>query len=126
MKLVTVTVSHTCKGTAYNSASLQAQATEAISSQESVAFGSDYLLVRQVQATVMSVSPFLVHCSSTWAYNLTASYQQALINNIAGKTPQRAKTLLLRARGIQQVIVRTSSVLPQDPDHIHLRMLIDL
>jgi hypothetical protein len=119
---VKVTVAHTCQGVAYDQQELTQKATDVFKARETP--GPHYMLVGAVQASVISVSPFVVQCRGLWAYILTQSYQHDLASAIAGATPAQARAYLLRSGVITQVTVTQD--LPKDSDYIRFQVIIGL
>ena len=121
---VTVTLTSSCHGIAYDRQVLETQATAALKRQEASTPGRPSLLVGRVQTSILRVSPWRVQCEGVWAYALTPAYQHDLASQLAGETPQQAKAALLHTGVIQQVIIPTRSALPQDPDYIRFRVWV--
>ncbi len=116
---LTIKATDTCRGIAYAQDELQQQATAAFTTTRP---GKLYELVGSVHTTVMSVSPFLVRVSGSWAYVFSQDDEQYLATQIAGDTPAQAKAYLLRTGVVSQATV--PQTLPQDPSHIQFVILI--
>jgi len=116
---VTVNASKTCEGIAYSQDELERSATAAFTTTRP---GTNYLLEGDIQINVTSVSPFTVSLRGLWVYHLSQDYEQFLAQQIAGDTPEQARSYLLQTGFITQATVTQN--LPKDPDHIHFLVLV--
>jgi len=116
---VTVNASKTCEGIAYSQDELERSATPAFTTTRP---GTNYLLEGDIQINVTSVSPFTVSLRGLWVYHLSQDYEQFLAQQIAGDTPEQARSYLLQTGFITQATVTQN--LPKDPDHIHFLVLV--
>lgn len=119
---ITLRVTETCKGVAYNNDQLSQQATTLFLQQTSP--GPNYELIGEVKAQLVSMTPVTVSCRGLWAYNPSPDYKQFLAQQIAGDNPQQAKKYLLQTGFLTQALVPEQ--LPRDPAHIHFKVLIGL
>jgi hypothetical protein len=70
-----------------------------------------------------------VSLSGTWVYRFTRSELVRLKALIAGKSRAEAETLLAKAQGVRAASIRVQrldfkDLLPADPAHIHLLVLV--
>lgn len=125
---VTVSVSETCQGIAYNAAQMQNLVCQALNqhTQESQAGG--YQLDRRslhLQITPSSTHPgsIQVQASGILFYHWNGQQQRALAILIAGKSKTQATALLARQPGISTTAIqfngRDTGTLPTDPSRIH-------
>lgn len=121
-KTVIVEVVNNCEAVAYNQTEVTQKATETYITEDNP--GMLYRLVGSVQVRVLSVSPFTVGCSGTWAYLLTQGYQRYHATRFAGDTPEQAKRYLLNTGFIGQVMIAQN--LPKDADYIRFRVFVGL
>ena len=119
-KALTVKATYTCKGIAYNSQELESKAEATFTAQTNP--GVHYELLNMAQPIVTNLTPFTIRVSGTWVYILPQDYEQFLAQQIAGKSPQEAKTYLLRTGFVRRATV--PATLPKDPGHIHFQLLI--
>lgn len=132
---VTVTVSETCSGIAYDNAALHAQAARLLLIKASKTVETHYSLFGDIQVTILAVqltnktnqiAAITVSTSGTWVYQITQSEQQHMKLLIAGKSKQQALHILLSLPGIQRAIIAgiedTGSV-PKDSTHIKIVIL---
>ncbi len=132
---VKVTVSETCSAVAYISQVLEAKATAFLSTQALQQIRTGYSLfgtvqVSVTQATVTNSSKVFVsfHAQGTWVYALSQTAQQQIKNLIAGKSKQKALTLLASLPGMKQASIRFDGFgddtrLPKNPANIHLLLI---
>src|SRR5436305_2984465 len=97
-----VNASKTCEGIAYNQDELERSATAAFTTTRP---GTNYLLEGDIQINVTSVSPLTVSLRGLWVYHLSQDYKQFLAQQIAGDTPEQAKSYLLQTGFITQATV---------------------
>jgi hypothetical protein len=114
-----VAATYTCSAVAYDQSQLQLKATAAFTATQPA---KHYQLIGQVSSQVLTVSPFQVQMSGTRVYLLSGDDEQVLAQQIAGETPQQARTYLLGTGFFTNAIV--PATLPKDPDHIHFATMI--
>ena len=131
-KRVTVTVSETCSGIAYNIHTLYANARQLLTSDTTRNLGASYSLIGDIQVTIVHATittsrqrqaQMLVHITGTWVYQITPVLQQQLQRLIAGKPKQQARATLLHIPGIAgvQIIMKGGNqTLPQDSKAIRI------
>ena len=129
---VTVTVSETCTGIAYDAHSVDANATQMIAGETAKRFGTGYSLLGDIQISVIhatitdqarGIATFAVKIDATSVYHLSQVQKRHIINLIAGKTKQQAQALVLQEPGIAGVVITTSgdaATLPDNPQAITL------
>ena len=115
---VTVHASKTCAAIAYNQEALQQQVTAVFNATRP---GKQYELVEKVQTTVVSVTPFLVHVSGSWAYVFSQDDEQLLAQHIQGETPAQARAYLLKTGLVSRVTITQTQSLP---DFYHIRFVV--
>src|SRR6266567_5155036 len=129
---VTVTVSQTCSGAAYNRDELKAHATQLLTSQALKKLGTGYSLLGDIQvtttkATIQHSTPTLTFSSvGTWVYGLSERAQEQIKALIAGKTKQEALHLLSTVPGIKQATLQWDEniKLPKETTSIHLYIVV--
>ena len=125
---VTVTVSETCTGIAYNGQAFHDLIMSQQEQQASSKLGAHYTLIGSIQTNVEHVTTSTQHItlqinsSSTWTYQFTQAQQQHLASLIAGKSKTEATTLLLHEYGVKSVSIPTDA-LPTTSSNIHLEFL---
>ena len=82
------------------------------------------MLEGDIEINITSVLPFTVSLRGLWVYHLSQDYEQFLAQQIAGDTPEQARTYLLQTGFITQATVTQN--LPKDPDHIRFLVLVGL
>jgi hypothetical protein len=126
-KHITVSVSVTCYGIAYDVHTLYQHVTQLFTSDAIRKLGTHYALVGDIQLTInhatsrQGQAQMLVQVTGTWVYHITKAIQQHLIQLIAGKARQLALATLLSQLGIQgaQITVKGGNqTLPQEPGSI--------
>ena len=126
---VTVTVSLTCRGIAYNQEVLQAQGTHLLQTQASQKLGAGYSLqgdvhVRVTRATVTAPRVFCSFSSSgTFVYALNPQSEQQIKALVRGSSVHTALQLLARLPGIAHASIagiEENEQVPEDVTHIHL------
>lgn len=120
-KTVTVTLRATCRAVAYDVNELAQQGTRTLVAQTKP--GAAYQLLGNVQIRILSVSTWRVVCMGIWVYRFSQGYQQFLAEQIAGESPQEARSYLLRTGVIRQATIRQT--LPKDPAHIHFLVVVE-
>jgi Baseplate J-like protein len=131
---VTVTVSQTCSGIAYNSEELKAHATQQLTSQAIKRLGAGYSLLGESQVTVTQITtgrptPTLTFSSQgSFVYGLSARSQERMKTLIAGKTKQEALHILSSVPGIKNISLQwdEDTKLPKDPQQIKLLVIVNL
>ena len=112
---VTVTVSATCKGVAYDQKGALSLVTNLLSKKAANDLGSSYSLVgsivttSKVQNTTASGVSLLMSAKGVWVYQFSSTVQQNLKNLIAGKNVNDAITLLKSQPGISDVSINPNS-----------------
>ena len=129
---VTITVSETCTGIAYDAHTLFANATQLLTSQATVLLGAGYALIGAIQAAIVpgtvptphqGVSSVFVQITGTWAYQITPAMQNAMMRLVAGMHVQQARVTLVQLPGIAGVQISVNGgnhTLPQDPRNVHI------
>jgi len=129
---ITVTVSQTCSGVAYNSAELQVKAIQLLTSQAVRTLGAGYSLLGENHVTVTQITtarptPTLTFSTQgRFVYGLSTTSQDQIKRRIAGKTEQDALHLLATLPGIQRVSLQWNETmkLPKETTSIHLYILV--
>jgi VCBS repeat-containing protein len=128
---VTVTVSFTCTGEAFDHDGAMALAQQLLTSQATNTPGTDYAPVGQIKTTLVSATPgnqgtvsIVVQAEGIWAYQFSVTQQQTLAQLIAGKSVQDAKNVLAVQSGVAQASIQIAGgngqTLPTDPSLIML------
>jgi len=124
---VTVTVSETCTGIAYDAHTLDANATQMIAGETAIRFGTGYSLLGDIQISAIhatitdqarGIATFAVKIDATSVYHLSQVQKRYITHLIAGKTKQQARALLLQEPGIAGVVIMingNAATLPDDP-----------
>jgi hypothetical protein len=131
-KEITITVSETCSGIAYNAHDLHLLATQMISQQPAqtgyTVFGD--VTANVIHATIAhqahGIATLTVKLDTTYIYTFPPGETQQLRNMIAGKTKQQAIATLLRFPGIAGAHITMNGenqMLPQDPGAIRIIVL---
>jgi VCBS repeat-containing protein len=126
---VTVTVTFTCTGEAYDHAGALALANTLLTTQAESSPGVGYALVGQIKTQVTTATPdsqgavtLTVAAEGVWAYQFNDAQKQSLAGLIAGKSKQEAIQVLQAQRGVAQVAIHLSGgngqTLPTDPGQI--------
>jgi VCBS repeat-containing protein len=126
---VTVTVSFTCTGEAYDQAGALVLAQQLLTSQAATTPGAGYALAGQIKTALVSASPdnqggvaIVVQAEGIWVYQFSDSQKQALASLIAGKSQQEAMSLLTTQTGVAEVRIQiqggTGQALPTDAQKI--------
>lgn len=135
---VKVTVSQTCSAVAYNSQELQTKATTFLATQAQQKSGAGYSLLGEVQvhvtqASISHTSHPLVFlsfkASGTWIYGLSATAQERMKNLIAGKSTEKAISLLATLPGIEHATIHfdgfgDATRLPKNSRYIHISLIV--
>ncbi len=128
---VQVTVSESCTGVTYNTASfrhlMRHMQTNAASKEER----EHYQLAGEVQVAIQTVTPestkgsyqLTVHSTGTWVYHFSQASLIDLATAIAGKDTRQATQVLLHTPGVRQVSL-AAGTLPSDPQKIHFLLLV--
>ena len=130
-KEVTITVSETCEGFAYDAHTLHRLATQMITHQPT---RTGYTLLGDVMASVIhatitdqarGIATLTVKLDATFIYQITPGEKQQLVNIIAGKSKSSALHTLVALPGIQAASIRCTGgdTLPHDPNHISISIL---
>jgi hypothetical protein len=131
--LVTVTVSFTCSGEAYDHDGALALAAKLLHEQAANVPGAGYALVGQIKTALESatldthgVVQIMAQAEGIWAAQFSASQKQALAKLIAGKSQQEAQHLLEAQPGIVRAQIQLSGGIgqsvPDDPSRITLQI----
>ncbi len=126
---VTVTVTFTCTGEAYDHDGAVALAKTLLTNQAASSPGAGYALVGQVQATQLSASAdsqgtvtIIMEGKGVWVYQFSAPDQQNLAKLIAGKAKGDAIQTLLGQPGVAKVTIALTGgngqLLPAAAAHI--------
>ena len=122
---VTVTVSFTCTGIAYDQAGALVLVASLLKDQAASTPGAGYALVGQLKTTLLSATSdaqgtvqIEVQAEGVWAYQFSVAQKQALAKLIAGKSKQEAQRLLASQPGVETASITlsggNSSTLPTD------------
>jgi hypothetical protein len=126
---VTITVSETCRATAYSQQALQQRATQFLVTKAST-LGKGFSPVGAIQITVRSaiMPPGSATLTATlhgvWVYQLN---EQQIKNLVAGKSRLDAIQLLSSLPGIQRISIAgiaDNQTIPDDFTHIHLLIIV--
>lgn len=125
---VTVTVSYTCSGVAYNEKTLQAKVTQLQTIQALRKLGAGYTLAGDLQVSVKhtTITPRVLLSfisSGTWTYALTEQVQQHIKALVAGKSKTIALQILNSLPGVRSATINgvdQNTPLPKDQRNIHL------
>jgi hypothetical protein len=125
---VTVSVSFTCSGEAYDDAGARALVTGLLQDQARHTPGAGYALVGQIKVTLLSATPgsqgtvqLAVSAEGLWAYQFSPAKQQSLARLIAGKSAPEAQRILTTQPGVSRAAITLSGdgqTLPADPSKI--------
>jgi Baseplate J-like protein len=125
---ITLTLTDTCTGVAYDQQALQAALLSRLSGQAQAQLGGDSTLLGALQVSTRQVkregSTFTLSVQGTgvWAHQFSQTDLQRFAVMIAGKNQQQATTLLLHEPGVSEVAMSTST-LPTNPQQIRLLVL---
>ncbi len=129
-KQVSVTVSVTCSGIAYDAHSAYMDATQMLAAEAAKRFGTRYSLRGDTQVTIIhatitdqprGIAMLAVKLDATYMYQLSPGEKRYLVQLIAGKTPQQAHALLSQVPGIAGVVITingNAATLPDEPGKI--------
>ena len=126
---VTVTVTFTCTGEAYDHDGARALASTLLTTQAASTPGAGYALVGHIKTQVTNATlgsqgtvTVTVNAEGVWAYQFSDPQKQALAGLIAGKSEQEATQVLQAQTGVAQVSIHFSGgngqTLPTDPQQI--------
>lgn len=126
---VTVTVTFTCTGEAYDYGGALTLAATLLENQAASNPGAGYALVGKIKTSQVSATSggggsvaIAVSAEGIWAYQFSNSQKQNLANLIAGKNKQDALNLLQAQTGVAQVSIQITSgdgqTLPTQPNQI--------
>ncbi|QBD82249.1 hypothetical protein EPA93_42235 [Ktedonosporobacter rubrisoli] len=124
-----ITVSETCSGIAYTTASVLHLIQQRMQQQAEKQLGKGYTSAAMLHTRIAGVSRvnetltrLQVGATDTWAYQFTQADQEHIKQLIVGERKQDATNRLLHIPGIQSVSleVKNSSTLPTDVHAIHL------
>ncbi len=133
-KEVTITVSETCSGIAYNAHTLHLLATQMITKKALQRLGTGYTILGNITASVIHaiitdqagrIATLTMKLDATFIYQITPGEKQQLVNMIAGKSKSSALHTLVSQSGIQAASIRFigGDILPHDPNHITISMV---
>ncbi len=115
---VTVSVSFTCTGEAYDHDGALQLANKMLLNEAASNPGGAYVLAGQVKTTLVSATldnqgtiALVVQAEGIWEYQFTTSQKQALAQLIVGKSAQDAKTLLETQTGVEQATIQLPSAM---------------
>ncbi len=128
---VTVTVTFTCTGEAYDHDGALALAENLLMQQAANDPGSGYALVGTIKTNLLSAAisdnqgtvAISVSAEGVWAYQFSDAQKQMLAAQIAGKNKQDAESLLTSQAGVAQVDIQLAGggqTLPTDPRQISI------
>ncbi len=128
---VQVTISLSCIGVTYDTASFQQLMRQAQTHAASRELMEHSRLAGDVHATIQTVTEgstkgtyqLAVQSTALWVYQFSQARLSDLAASLAGKDTREATQFLLHAPGIQQVSVDQTSTLPSDPQKIHFLVL---
>src|SRR5262249_9103799 len=126
---VTVTVSFTCTGKAYDQAGALALGVTLLQHQAATTPGAGYVLVGQIKTALISAElgnqgtvVIAVHAEGIWVYQFSDSQKQALASLVASKSQQEAMSLLSAQTGVAQANIQiqggNGQTLPTDAQKI--------
>nr|BBH95999.1 hypothetical protein KTA_41980 [Thermogemmatispora argillosa] len=127
---VTVTVSASCSGEAFDKQTALRLGASLLSQEASKSLGPGYAPVGQIVTTINGAAPIsggqgtisiTVAAEGRWAYQFDSARKESLAHLIAGKTRNEALQLLQRQTGIQAAdiaIAHGSDRLPSDANQI--------
>jgi hypothetical protein len=131
-KHVSVTVSVTCTGIAYDANTLYQDATQLLTSQATTTLGATYSLIGDIQVTIVNatiidhtqgIATLALKMDATYLYQIRPTEKEHLSSLLAGKPKQQAITTLLQFPGIQAASIHLAggnTTLPADPHHIQI------
>jgi len=126
---LTVTVSDSCMGVAYDQQAVQTALVQHMTAQAHVELGAGYTLlgdllvtVRQAPQSPQGTLTLTAQGTGVWAYQFTEAELQHLSSLIAGKSRQQATALLLHQPGVTEVAMSTGT-LPTNPQRIRVLVL---
>ncbi len=129
-KQVTVTVSNTCLGIAYDAHNVYTNATQLITTEALKCFGTGYSPIGDIQVSVLTASitnhtqgiaTLRVKLDATYVYQISPGEKQHLVHLVAGKSKQQAVQALLHVPGIAGAaitITGNAATLPDNPGSI--------
>ena len=129
-KEVTVMVSETCSGLAYDALTLYANATQVITTNVQQTLGATYSLNGNIQVAIVhasitdprrGIATLTMKLAAIVVYHITPAEKEQLRHLIAGKTPKVAQALLLHLPGVAGAaiaITGNAATLPDDPGNI--------
>ena len=117
-RAVTMNASQTCSAVVYSQADLTQKATIAFNATRP---GKHYELANGVRITILSITPFTVRLSGSWAYAITQDDEQFLAQQIQGDTPKEARAHLFKTGFVSRVTMTRTDFLP---DFYHIKFLI--
>ena len=126
---VSITLNETCAGEVYNTQAFERLVTQITSQTAMNQLGSDYILVGNVQASVLQSTvkdqkqgaiTLQVKGTGHWLYRLRQQQLEQFKNMIAGKSDAQAKALLLNATGVDTVSlsIKNGTMVPTDKNRI--------
>lgn len=127
---VTVTLSESCSGMAYDTQTLRQNATLMITKTAIERLGTGYSLLGDVTTSVIhttfrdqagGIVTIAVKTDATYVYLLSPGERKRITHLIAGKSKQQAVKELFQLAGIQAASINSNAaMLPTDPGSIHI------
>ena len=125
---LTVTLTESCQGEAYQQSELAQRVSQALTSAAQRQLGRGYRLTGAMQTTILhlqlknGISTLVIQGVGAWEYQITQARCRALAARIAGKSRQQALLTLTQAQGIEAASIALpgngTSSLPADPARI--------
>ena len=127
-KEVTVTLSETCSGMAYDTQTLHQNAMQMITNQAFKHLGAGFRLMGDLQVSILhatvtdpnrGIVTLAVKTDATYVYQLSLGEKKHITHLIAGKSKQQAVQALFHLPGIQAASINSNAAtLPTDPGKI--------
>ncbi|QBD78163.1 hypothetical protein EPA93_20040 [Ktedonosporobacter rubrisoli] len=122
---VTVSITMTCKGQAYNQQQAQDLVKDLLQHKASQSPGAGYVLAGDLDigTNVQSINKgnvsLLVNAKGIWVYQISKTQEDDLARQIAGKSVNEARAILQSQKGIHDATIKISgNTLPADPGQI--------
>ena len=131
---VTVMVSESCLAGAYNTGDLQAKVQQVLLQQAEHTIGKGYVLSSYVQTSPMQTDiqhgTLLIAASyqGRMIYQFSQQDLQNLRHQLAGKTKQQARVILIHLNGVKQISLQvkgTNGKLPINTANINILFVVD-
>ncbi len=133
---VTVTVTATCTGEAYDARGALQMGATLLSQEAAKSPGTGYALAGQIVTTISGAAvidarsgrlSITVNAEGIWAYQFSAASKQSLARLIAGKSKSEALRLLQAQTGVKsadiQLMHSSGDLLPTDPGQITITVV---